>query len=131
MRARITLPRLAFLIAVGLPACSEEGGSTGGDVDLADAADGVVVVEARATSFVPANVTIQVGESVRWVAEQGTHTVTSGLSSQAEDMPGELFDEALDVGDVVEVRFEQAGEQPYFCRPHEASGMRGTITVTD
>jgi plastocyanin len=82
--------------------------------------------------FVPEEVYLFEGDSVRWEHEtnEGYHTITSGLSSRPEDSPGALFDEeSSDARPIFVYRFEQAGEYPYFCRPHEHAGMKGVVRV--
>ena len=82
-------------------------------------------------TFAPARVTVTVGMTVRWVNKGGTpHTVTSGASSKPADSPGLVFDSGLAPGATFEHTFNTAGEQPYFCRYHEAMGMVGNITVS-
>lgn len=82
--------------------------------------------------FIPEEVHLFEGDSVRWEHEpnEGFHTITSGLSSRPEDGPGSLFDEeSSDSRPVFVHRFEQAGDFPYFCRPHEHAGMTGVVRV--
>lgn len=84
-------------------------------------------VSASGTSFSPANFTITVGDAVRWTAS-GSHTVTSGTGSAAANA-GDLFDQALNNGQTFTYTFSTVGSFPYFCRPHEGAGMKGTVTV--
>lgn len=84
--------------------------------------------------FSPEEVFIFAGDSVRWEHEpmEDFHTVTSGLSSNAEDRPGELFDEeSSDARPIFVYQFSEAGEYPYFCRPHEHMGMTGRVHVQE
>ena len=88
----------------------------------------VVTVTISGFAFPP--VTVPRGTTVRWVnASRAPHTVTSGASSDAADSPGALFDKVLPKGQTFDFTFVDAGEQPYFCRFHEGSGMTGTVTV--
>ncbi|MDB4968846.1 MAG: putative copper-binding protein plastocyanin/az urin family protein [Myxococcales bacterium] len=94
-----------------------------------------VVVEVRTTDglmFVPSSVTIPVGGTVVWRNSGAVaHTVTSGASSTASDNPGMLFDHnPLIPGQTFSFTFTVAGIEPYFCRFHEAMGMKGTVVVT-
>jgi plastocyanin len=74
-------------------------------------------------------VTINVGETVRWIWQAGTHTVTSGETSSDPDS-GVLFDAPLSTGNQsFEFTFTEAGTFPYFCRPHEVLNMKGIIEV--
>jgi len=89
------------------------------------------VVKVRDLVFDDDELHIQTGDTVRWEWEGGTHTVTSGTGPSAPDV-GDLFDVDSDFGDqVFEYVFDDAGTFPYFCRFHFASGMTGTIEVTE
>ena len=83
------------------------------------------------TSFSPANLTIEVGDTVRWVWSIGFHTVTSGTGA-GDPSVGAFFDSPLNnTTPQVEFTFTEAGTVPYFCRPHEIVDMKGTIVVED
>ena len=59
----------------------------------------------------------------------GSHTVTSGTGS-GDPNQGALFDSPLTSGvPVFEYTFNTVGNYPYFCWPHEAFGMTGTVLV--
>ncbi|MCK5010201.1 MAG: PQQ-dependent sugar dehydrogenase, partial [Deltaproteobacteria bacterium] len=74
-------------------------------------------------------VTINVGDTVRWIWRAGSHTVTSGESSSASDA-GNLFDASMNSGNQsFSFTFTEAGTVPYFCRPHELLNMKGIIIV--
>jgi plastocyanin len=93
------------------------------------------VVEVQTTDglmFSPSSVTIAVGGTVRWRNTGSVaHTVTSGTSSMSSANPGAVFDHnPLAPGGTFEFTFATAGSQPYFCRFHEAMGMKGTVVVT-
>ncbi len=88
----------------------------------------IVQVATSGASFSPANVSINVGDAVKWTSS-GSHTVTSGTGA-ADPNVGALFDEGLSVGQTFQFTFTVPGVYHYFCRPHESSGMKGTVTVT-
>jgi plastocyanin len=78
--------------------------------------------------FVPANVTINVGDTIRWRNTAGiTHTTTSGTNCTADG----LWSATVNSGQTFERVFTEAGTFPYFCAVafHCQSGMVGTITV--
>ncbi len=79
------------------------------------------------TSFSPANATINVGESVTWVWNGGTHSVTHGTDPNLPET--RLFDEGPKSSGSFTFTFNTPGSYPYFCRPHFSMGMKGTITV--
>jgi len=86
------------------------------------------VVKVRNFEFSPRNLTVNVGDLVRWEWESGTHTTTSGTGSGSG--AGLLWDENIFAGNQsYERQFNDAGVFPYFCRPHELANMKGTITV--
>jgi len=75
-----------------------------------------------------ASITIEVGDTVRWVWDQdgATHDVRSGTPAA----PTPLFRSPLQgSGSSFSFRFTEAGVYPYFCTPH-SSFMVATITVT-
>ncbi len=80
-------------------------------------------------TFDPADLTIKVGDTVRWMHSAGTHTVTSGTGA-ADPQVGSLFDTPLSAAaPMVEFVFTQIGDVLYFCRPHEGLNMKAIIRV--
>jgi hypothetical protein len=83
---------------------------------------------------VPADITIQMGDTVRWTMGGPFHTVTDSPSLGAP-----LFDTGiLPTGGVFEFTFDEAaitqsprpdGVYDYICVPHISSGMIGSVTV--
>ena len=76
-------------------------------------------------NFVPADLTISVGDTVTWVNDGGQHNVVS-------DNPGDpLFTSGPPSTDDWEYSFtfHDGGVYPYFCEVHVDQGMTGTITV--
>lgn len=75
-------------------------------------------------SFSPQSLTITVGDTVRWTNILGHHNVkaddNSFTSGPAADAPWEYTH-----------TFTAAGNNPYYCEPHQGLGMTGTIIVTD
>jgi plastocyanin len=81
-------------------------------------------------AFDPAEITIEVGDTVQWIWSGGSHTVTSGTDLSDPEV-GLLFDESLNSSNpTVSFTFPEIGSQDYFCRPHLNFGMTGTVTVT-
>ncbi|MGB0652387.1 MAG: cupredoxin domain-containing protein [Thermoplasmatota archaeon] len=83
--------------------------------------------------FEPAEVTIQAGDTIRFVHADTTgarHTVTS--TDGRDDMtPNGLFDETLrNEGEVFAFDFTEAGTFHYYCKPH-SNTMFGTINVRE
>jgi len=76
--------------------------------------------------FIPAEVTISVGETITWSNDDtAAHTVTSGLPSEG---PDGVFDSSLFMaGTTFEHTFVEAGEYPYYCMVHP--WMTGKVQV--
>ncbi len=84
-------------------------------------------IEIRLTAsntFDPDEVVVTPGSTIKWVNDSSMdHTITpddhEAWSRRAMSEQGEEF----------EVLFEEEGEFPYFCEPHQAVGMVGVIIV--
>lgn len=91
-------------------------------VPAAHAAD--VDINIVGSSFSPRNVTIQPGDTVTWTnSNQGEHNVAStdaGFSSGAPSLSWTFSH-----------TFDSPGTFEYFCEPHRALGMTGTVTVKE
>ncbi len=86
-------------------------------------------VEARNYVFVPATVTVEVGDTVTWHFSGEPHTVTSG-SGPTDPRLGTAFDSGLvEPGGTFQVTFTAPGTYRYICLVHIDSGMAGTIVV--
>ena len=79
-----------------------------------------VEVQVRNFGFVPDDVTINPGDSVRWINSSGTrHTVTADDNG---------FDSGLiESGQVWRYTFTRPGTYAYHCTPHPF--MKGTVVV--
>ncbi|MEW6441228.1 MAG: plastocyanin/azurin family copper-binding protein [bacterium] len=79
-------------------------------------------------TFDPVDVQISVGDTVQWVNNgPSAHTSTSGTNCTAD---GTWDSGLLNMGQTFSQTFDTAGTFPYFCIPHCALGMTGTVTVT-
>lgn len=131
MRRREALRALGGAVTVGIAGCL--GGS-----------GGPKTVDMVGLEFRPRRVSVPVGGTVEWVNESDLgHTVTAygdrlpagaaywasgGFGSESAartDLEGGLI--AAD--GTYSHTFETAGEHPYFCVPHEGSGMTGVVAV--
>ena len=76
--------------------------------------------------YIPANITINVGDTVEWInVDTAAHTVTAGSPA---DGPSGVFDSSLVMADAVYAfTFEEAGNYDYFCMVHP--WMVGSVTV--
>jgi plastocyanin len=105
-------------------------------VFLPTAAATITVGQGSLTFSAP-NVTIALGETVRWTWASSNHNVVSGNTSTG-DADG-IFCNPSDVNcttaplvgppTVYSHTFNTTGTFTYFCRQHRLSGMTGTITV--
>lgn len=86
-------------------------------------------------SFLPDEVTINVGDTVRWTFSEIGHNVVSGSSCVANNQFCSPFDTdcanttSSQAGDVYTHTFNQAGTFQYFCSPHCFNKMLGVVNV--
>ncbi len=104
-------------IALAALACGG-GGENGGIVDP----PGTVVVSMPGNAFSPFNVTIRVGEAIRWEFPSNEHDVVF------VPMTGSPANIPVTRNANVSRTFSTAGVFPYDCRVHP--GMSGQVTVT-
>jgi plastocyanin len=143
--------RLGLLLAV-LPlvvACSSSSSATtptraptaGATATAAPAQAGAVASSVNMTDalkFDPATLTVPKGTTVTWHNTSSVqHTVTDDPSKAANKADAvvpsgaEPWDSGtIDPGQTFQHTFDTPGTYKYFCIPHEAAGMVGTITVT-
>lgn len=97
----------------------------------------VVVGMTNQMEYTPDTVRIQQGETVRWKNSSAVmHTVTADPDEAFKDKSVQLPNGAstfhsgnLDPTDTFEHTFSVPGTYRYFCIPHEATGMYGTVIV--
>ena len=95
----------------------------------------VMVGNGGALTFAPANLTINVGDTVRWVWGSGGHSVVSGTNGNAVNRFCSPSNTGCDnpplsnAGATYEHTFTQAGTFPYYCSVHFSLGMTGSIKV--
>ncbi len=134
-KRRFTLLSLAALCLHAACAPPPSGGGNENDSPDNDNAppNGPVThaVSMRGIAFVPEQVTIHVGDTVRWVNEEPfaiAHTVTSGVDSVKDDDPV-LDSGTIPQGDTFEFTFTAAGEYVYFCEPHPVQMTNARVIV--
>src|SRR5688572_25241868 len=81
--------------------------------------------------FTPANLTINVGDTVTWNNAQGFHDTVSGSSGVPSGVwnSNNQFRRLMMPGESFSFTFNTAGTFPYYCTPHWTLGMVGTIRV--
>ncbi len=97
----------------------------------------IVDVTQSGFGFTPQNVTIQVGDTVRWNWTSFSHTVTEGTDGVIngnEAWTSPLNASVPQFSFTFTQAFVSANPRPggvydYFCSPHFLSGMTGTVTV--
>jgi plastocyanin len=116
---------LALLIA-GCPSVMPP--PDGNDNDNGNGDEVAATVRMQNIAFVPLEVTITVGETVRWVNDDIVpHTTTSGNPGDAD--AGSLWNSGLMGGGAsFEHTFNEAGEFVYFCEVHPTQ-MRDAMVI--
>jgi plastocyanin len=80
--------------------------------------------------FAPNDLTINVGDTVRWTWAFSFHSTTS-TTVQNGCNPNGLWDSGIkNQGDTFEFTFDDVGNFPYKCTPHCTMGMTGIIRVS-
>lgn len=80
-------------------------------------------VEIFKFKFLPAEITIEAGDTIRWTNKEKRQYHSVWFEQLGEKEPDYLFP-----GDFYERTFEEAGDLPYRCGPHPK--MTGTVHVT-
>ena len=97
-------------------------------------------VQMRSIKYAPLELTVQVGDSVRWInGDSVPHTVTpTDVASWGTPGSGDDPSTWLALGDSWTFTFNEPGRYEYFCIPHATKqadgsyvGMVGTILVTE
>ena len=100
----------------------------GPQTHIVDMPEGTSVPGCEETNacYLPADITINVGDTVEWInVDTAAHTVTGGSPA---DGPSGVFDSSLVMaGASYAFTFEEAGSYDYFCMVHP--WMVGSVTV--
>lgn len=104
-------------------------GDTGGS-ETSAATKHTVDVGPGGNNFAPASLTIKVGDTVEWTWKSDAHTVTEASGTGCTPRTGGFDSGLRNNGATFTRTFNAAGTVNYFCTPHCALGMKGTITVT-
>lgn len=86
--------------------------------------DDSVVVVMRDMAFHPAEVTIRAGQTVRWENHERRQFHNVWFRELGEDPYPYIFPD-----ESIEKTFDEPGQYPYVCQPHEDRGMVGTVIV--
>jgi len=136
--SRLARPVRRALVLLGLAGLLGLGGVPPGPATAqSDAGPAAVVGMTNTMAYTADTVRVEVGETVRWENSSDVmHTVTADPAEAFKDDSVRLPEGAstfhsgnLDPAETFEHTFEVAGTYRYFCVPHEAVGMRGTVIV--
>ena len=87
------------------------------------------IVNAAGLSFTPKDITIEIGETVRWENTSGIHNVNGGLDVYPDNPEG-IFSGAPEAAPWTwDYTFNIPGIYNYQCDLHVGAGMVGTVTV--
>ena len=85
------------------------------------------------TRFLPANITINVGDTVTWRCDAGFHDTVSGVNGVPDGVwnSSSQFRPIMQPGQRFSFTFNTAGTYPYYCTPHwmPPLNMVGSVTV--
>ena len=112
-------------IEVTTPDMEEPAGPTTHTVDI-PVGTSVPGCEENNACYLPADITINAGDTVEWInIDTAAHTVTGGSPA---DGPSGIFDSSLVMADAVYAfTFNDSGNYDYFCMVHP--WMVGTVSV--
>ncbi|WP_238392163.1 plastocyanin/azurin family copper-binding protein [Halorussus amylolyticus] len=118
---------------------TEDGETTASGGGVTEVAVGP---EGQYLRFVPEEVEISVGDTVRWTAESEGHNVSAKPEASSKvELPdgaepfatyeGSRSFMVMEVGETYEHTFTTPGTYVYVCVPHAGQGMVGTVVVTE
>ena len=99
-------------------------GTTPAAEKVSGVAAGVKVDETDTLKFEPPSASAKVGDVIEWT---NTGTAVHNVVFDNQAVPSS---DSMNQGDTFEIKFTKPGTYTYVCKFHEASNMRGTITVT-
>ncbi|MFZ1704139.1 MAG: plastocyanin/azurin family copper-binding protein [Saprospiraceae bacterium] len=89
------------------------------------------IVEVSDFQFSPKDITINVGQTVRWENKGGAHNV-NGTKTTFPNNPAGFTSGAVSSSNwILDVSFNTPGKYDYQCDQHVAQGMTGTVTVIE
>ena len=84
-------------------------------------------VEMHKYKFIPAEITIKAGDSVKWLNKERRAYHNIWFRDLGEDPAGEMFPKEFQIR-----TFDKPGTYPYVCEPHEKDyEMTGVVHVTE
>ncbi|HYU34296.1 MAG TPA: plastocyanin/azurin family copper-binding protein [Thermoanaerobaculia bacterium] len=124
---------LAFLLlaltataSLAVNSCGGGGGGNGGGSPTEPRPGQTIVVQVKDFSYEPKSITIEPGDTVRWVLSGADHTHTVTALNGAFDS-GMVFSAS---GAIYERRFDTTGTFDYSCKSHKlCCQMQGSVRV--
>ena len=111
---------MIFIVACGPSQPTQPEQKTEKAMEKAAGSGNVISVAIKGFKFVPADVTVKVGDTIVWTNDDSApHTV--------ESSDGVLRSDELSKGDTYEYKFTKAGKHDYICGIHPS--MHGSVTV--
>jgi len=89
------------------------------------------IITLSGLSFSPSDLTINVGETVQWQNNGGTHNVNGSLATYPSNPEGFSSGSAAPAPWTFDHTFTLPGTYEYRCDPHFLANMIGTITVVE
>lgn len=137
MRAKLRTPlgsvgKLALILTTGaFVAITVALVGCPSNIPIPQPVEGTVDVFMEGIAFVPSQVTIKRGESVRWTNRDGVrHTTTSGRPGDSD--AGKIWDSSImDPGQSFTHQFNEVGEFIYFCELHPLIMRDAKVTVVE
>ena len=127
-RVFMLLVLAGLTIGLGISSCGGGGGGSSPTSPPPPAPPQVVVVQVRDFGFEPRSVTIQPGDTVRWVLSGADRTHTVSARDGSFDS-GASFNRD---GGTFERRFTTSGTWEYWCSSHrDCCSMQGSVRVGD
>jgi len=88
-------------------------------------------VIAKGVIFSPKNITINVGDTVEWINEEGYHNVNGKKSHPRNKNNPTSFGNKVGSGWTYKFTFTKPGTYKYHCDPHLSADMVGTVKVKE
>lgn len=118
-----TIFSTVFFMLLGFGGCKNE--ST--EPEIPSSTNNSFIVAMYDNYFDPSSLTISVGDTVTWInSSSAAHTSTSGEGCTKD---GKWDSGFMTSGQSFKYIFQEAGTYPYYCIPHCALGMKGTINA--
>ena len=87
------------------------------------------IVEIKDMKFVPENIVIEVGDTIKWINEEGVHNVNGKQSHKRNKDNPESFGNEVGSDWTYSHTFTKPGKYTYHCDPHLGMDQVGTVTV--